>query len=213
MILIGQYDSPFVRRVAIALHHYGLPFEHRPWSVWGDAAQIAQYNPLRRVPTLLLEDGSALVETFAILDSVDELASATNAHALVPRSGKARREVLRVAALAGGIADKAVTLLYSALDLMQPSAIWTERCQTQILESLALLESERARHESPYWFGEALSHADIALACSYRFTREAHPALLTPEHFPKLAAQAARCEALPEFQAAYLPLTNNLTKS
>ncbi|HEX2669966.1 MAG TPA: glutathione S-transferase N-terminal domain-containing protein, partial [Polyangiaceae bacterium] len=57
MILIGQYDSPFVRRVGIALRHYGLSFEHRPWSVWGNAAQIAQHNPLRRVPTLLLDDG------------------------------------------------------------------------------------------------------------------------------------------------------------
>ena len=37
MILIGQYDSPFVRRVGIALRRYQLPFEHRPWSVWGDA--------------------------------------------------------------------------------------------------------------------------------------------------------------------------------
>jgi glutathione S-transferase len=37
MFLIGQYDSPFVRRVAIALRLYGLPFEHRPWSTFGDA--------------------------------------------------------------------------------------------------------------------------------------------------------------------------------
>ena len=27
MILVGQYDSPFVRRVAVTLHHYGIPFE------------------------------------------------------------------------------------------------------------------------------------------------------------------------------------------
>jgi len=213
MILIGQYDSPFVRRVAIALHHYGLAFEHRPWSVWGDAAKIAQHNPLRRVPTLLLDDGSALVETFVILDCVDELASSVGTKALVPRSGTARRDVLRVAALAGGVADKAVTLLYSALDLMKPSATWTERCRAQILESLALLEQERERRQSSYWFGETLSHADIALACSYRFTREAHPGLFAPERFPSLLAAAERCEALPEFKATYLPITNNLTKS
>src|SRR3954465_7624311 len=82
MILIGQYDSPFVRRVAIALHHYGLPFEHRPWSVWSDAAKIAEHNPLRRVPTLLLEDGSALLETSAILDCLDELAAAASPRSL-----------------------------------------------------------------------------------------------------------------------------------
>ena len=37
MILIGQYDSPFVRRVGIALRLYGLAFEHQPWSAFSDA--------------------------------------------------------------------------------------------------------------------------------------------------------------------------------
>jgi glutathione S-transferase len=213
MILIGQYDSPFVRRVAVALHHYRVTFEHRPWSVWGNAAQIAQHNPLRRVPTLLLEDGSALVETFAILDYVDEMLSAKGAGLLVPRAGTERRDALRVAALAGGIADKAVTLLYSALDLMKPSALWSDRCRTQIVESLTFLEAERTKRTSTYWFGEALSHADIAVACCHRFTREAHPDLLAAARIPGIAALADRCEALPEFQAAYLPITNNLTKT
>jgi glutathione S-transferase len=211
MILIGQYDSPFVRRVAVTLHHYGLPFEHWPWSVWGNAAQIAQHNPLRRVPTLLLDDGCALLETFAILDSVDELVPPERT--LIPRSGTLRRDILRVAALAAGVADKAVTLLYSALALMQPSPMWSERCRTQIVESLTFLEAERAKRQSPYWFGEALSHADIALACGYRFTSEAHPGLIARERFPSLSAQAERCEALSEFEAAYLPITNNLTKT
>jgi glutathione S-transferase len=50
MILIGQYDSPFVRRVAVTLRYYGLPYEHCNWSVWRDAEDIARFNPLRRVP-------------------------------------------------------------------------------------------------------------------------------------------------------------------
>jgi glutathione S-transferase len=73
MILIGQYDSPFVRRTAIALRLYGLPFEHRPWSTFGEADKIAPYNPLRRVPTLVLDGGETLIESFAILDYLDEL--------------------------------------------------------------------------------------------------------------------------------------------
>ena len=73
MFLIGQYDSPFVRRVAIALRLYGIAFEHRPWSTFGDADKIAPYNPLRRVPTLVLDDGEALIESTAILDYLDEL--------------------------------------------------------------------------------------------------------------------------------------------
>ena len=208
MILLGQYDSPFVRRVAITLHHYGLSFEHRPWSVWGDAEKIAQYNPLRRVPTLLLEDGSALVETFAIIDYADEQVAAERA--LLPASGQVRRDGLRVAALSAGIADKAVSLLYSTLDLMQPSALWSARCRQQIEDTLNVLEAERAVRSTPFWFGDTLSHADIALSCAYRFSSEAHPGLIDPNALPNLTAQANRCEALPEFQRVYLPITNNL---
>src|SRR6516164_2304848 len=60
MFLIGQYDSPFVRRVAIAMRLYGIKFDHKPWSTFGDADKIAPYNPLRRVPTLVPDGGEAL---------------------------------------------------------------------------------------------------------------------------------------------------------
>jgi glutathione S-transferase len=129
------------------------------------------------------------------------------------RSNLVARGILRVAALAGGIADKAVTLLYSSLDLMKPSALWSERCQTQIAESFAFLEAELGKRTSTYWFGEALTHADIAVACSYRFTREAHPNLFALAQIPTIAALAERCEALPEFRDVYLPITNNLKKT
>ena len=211
MILLGQYDSPFVRRVAITLRYYGLPFEHRPWSVWGNAEQIAQHNPLRRVPTLLLDDGSALVETFVILDAIDELVEPSRR--LAPESGSARREVLRVAALAGGVADKAVVLLYSSLDLMKPSEPWQRRCRTQIDETLGLLERELSGRAGSHWFGGSLSHADIAVACGYRFVSEALPGLVDEARFPRLSALSASCEARSEFQRAYQPITNNLTKA
>jgi len=67
VILIGQYDSPFVRRVAIAMRLYGLAFEHRPWSVFGDAEKLREVNPLMRVPALVLNTGEVLIESFAIL--------------------------------------------------------------------------------------------------------------------------------------------------
>src|SRR3982074_2935714 len=88
MILIGQFDSPFVRRVAIALRLYDLPFEHRPWSTFGDADKIAPYNPLRRVPTLVLDDGEVLVESTAILDHLDETAGPSRA--LIQEKGPTR---------------------------------------------------------------------------------------------------------------------------
>src|SRR5260370_2307167 len=66
MILIGQYDSPFVRRVAIALKLYELPYEHWPWSTFGDADKIAEYNPLRRGPTLGLPSGGGRIGSLAV---------------------------------------------------------------------------------------------------------------------------------------------------
>lgn len=74
MILIGQYDSPFVRRVGIALTLYELPFEHRPWSTFGDADKIRRYNPLTRVPTLVLDNGEVLIESHAMLPRSASLA-------------------------------------------------------------------------------------------------------------------------------------------
>jgi glutathione S-transferase len=110
MFLIGQYDSPFVRRVAIALRLYGLALEHKPWSTFGDADKIAPYNPLRRVPTLVLDDGEALIESTVILDYLDELVGPEKA--MLPRSGAERRHHLRICALASGLGDKAVSLRY-----------------------------------------------------------------------------------------------------
>src|SRR3954469_25864593 len=79
MILIGQYDSPFVRRVGIALTLYDLPFDHRPWSVFADADKIRPYNPLIRVPTLVLDDDTVLVESHSMLDYLDSRVPADRA--------------------------------------------------------------------------------------------------------------------------------------
>jgi hypothetical protein len=107
MILIGQYDFPFVCRVAIAMRLYGLHFEHRPWSTFGDGDKIAPYNPLRRVPTLVLDSGEVLIESTAILDYLDELVGP--GHAMIAERGPERRHALKICALATGLADKAVT--------------------------------------------------------------------------------------------------------
>ena len=131
MILIGQYDSPFVRRVAIALHRYDIAYEHRPWSTFGDADRIAHYNPLRRVPTLVLDDGEVLVDSAAILDHLDEVAGPSKT--LIARSGPARRQALKICALATGLADKAVSLVYERVLHQQVSQPWIDRCVSQIV--------------------------------------------------------------------------------
>lgn len=197
MILIGQYDSPFVRRVAIALRLYKMAFEHRPWSTFGDGDKIAPFNPLRRVPTLVLFDGEVLIDSSAILDFLDEEVGPSRA--MLPAYGPARRTALKICALSTGLADKAVALVYERVLHAQTSEMWLTRCRGQVEAVLGALEVSRAASNAPFWFGDMISHADIAFACAWRFATEAHPGVVVPARWPALAKAAAHCEALPAF--------------
>lgn len=174
MILIGQYDSPFVRRVGIVATLHGLPFEHRPWSVFGDAGRIRPYNALVRVPTLVLDDGTVVTDNHVIVAVLDGLA--TGGADLWPTEGPARRRAMATAALAMGMADKAVSLFYEIRLHEKVSPVWSERCRDQ-----------------------------IAVACAWRFVGEAHPGLLAAERFPALSDFAGSAEQLPVFQAVSQP--------
>lgn len=203
MILIGQYDSPFVRRVGITLTLYGIPFEHRPWSVFSDADKIRDYNPLTRVPVLVLDSGEALVDTHLIVDHIDSLVS--EAQLMAPRAEPARHQVLRICGLASGMSDKVVSLYYEKALHETVSEVWVERCLGQIHGTLAVLERDRAGRSGPYWFGDRIGHADIAVATSLRHATDSHPGVIALDAFPALAAHAAALEALPVFQAISQP--------
>jgi glutathione S-transferase len=206
MILIGQYDSPFVRRVGIALSLYGIPFEHKPWSTFGDAEKIRPYNPLTRVPTLVLDDGDVLLDSTPILDYVDSLVPADKR--MLPVAEPARHRALKVTTMGVHTAEKAVSLFYEKVLHRQASDVWTNRCRTQISGALAALEPDRAARKTGYSFGDRIGHADIAVAAALRFIGDAHPGVVAMTDFPALAAHAKRCEALPVFQAiqqAFIP--------
>jgi len=190
MILIGQYDSPFVRRVGIALTLYGMAFEHRPWSAFGDADLLRALNPLTRVPTLVLDDGFVLSDSHMMLDYLDGLVEVP----LFPRTEPARHRALKVAAMACGLADKAVSLFYERAMHATISPSFDARCRAQIHAVLHALEEDLASRPGPYWFGDQLGHADIALACALRFLREAHPGVMAELDFPTLIAFADRLE-------------------
>ena len=203
LILIGQYDSPFVRRVGIAMTLYGLPFTQQPWSIFGDADKIRAYNPLVRVPTLVLDDGEVLIESHSILDYLDSLVPADRV--LFPASEPARRQALKVAALATGLAEKGVSLFYEKRLHSQVSDVWVDRCRSQIAGALAALEADRAQRAGDYWFGDHIGHADIAVAAALRFLAEVHPGLVAETAHPALGAHAARLEAMPVFRAISQP--------
>lgn len=199
MLLIGQYDSPFVRRVAVTLKLYGIDYEHAPWSGFGDVDKIAQYNPLRRVPTLVFDDGLAMVDSASIVEVLDDMAGLG---AFLGRRGPERREMLRIAAFASGVADKGVSLVYEGA-FREGLPMWVQRCRTQVIETLDLLEVERAGREGRWLFGDTMSHADIILATMLGFMREALPGQFEMDGWATLAKHAAACEALPEFAGAY----------
>ena len=197
MILIGQFDSPFVRRVAIAMRLYAMTFEHRPWSVFADAEKVAAFNPLKRVPTLVLDDGEVLIESFCILDALDQMVG--EERALIASSGAGRREALKVSALAVGLADKAVSLVYERAIHDRSTPMWVERCRSQIGGVLNALEADRANRPGEWWFGAAIGHADIAVAVALNFLADAHAGLFDLNRWPRLARHSIRCEALAPF--------------
>lgn len=199
MILVGQYDSPFVRRVAITLHLYGLPFERNPISVFSDAAEMARINPLVRIPSLVLDDGEVLVESGAILDYLDELVGPEQA--LTARFGQARRRMLQVMAVATGTIDKAGAAVYERH--FHPgdkvNLEWVARLKRQVDGGLRWLEE---RLGGDWFFDDKLSQADITTGALLGYLNLRFQEALHEGRYAKLEALSKRCEMLPSFIAA-----------
>ena len=203
-ILIGMYDSSYTRRVAIAMSLYGLPFEHRAWSVGRDFDRIRQYSPLGRAPTLVLADGQVLTESATMLDYLDDLVGPQRA--LLPSTGLARRDALQLIALATGAVDKAVLIVLERVfrPVEMHSDAWLSRCSAQVDGALRELDRHCMSREGHDWLvGGAMTHADIAVACFTTHVRESIPLDLAP--YPALRTQVDRCEALPVFRQHYIP--------
>jgi glutathione S-transferase len=193
MILIGQYDSPFVRRVAISLRLLGFGYQHDTRSVFADFDAMRRVNPLGRIPSLVLDDGEVLIDSAAILDWLDQ--SVGPERALIPVAGMERRQVLRRMALATGVIDKAGAAAYERL--IRPEAYrwpeWIERCLTQAAAGLEALAAEQ-------WPASTrLDQAEITTACMLRYLRIAVPELLPDGRYPSLDTLSTRCETRPEF--------------
>jgi glutathione S-transferase len=196
--LIGRNLSPFVRRCAVTMRLYEMTYQHEALSTVTDGDKIAAINPLGRVPALVLDDGEALVDSAAILDHLDLLVGP--GRALVPGAGRARRDVLRLAAIMCGALDKAVIASYEKNRrpkefIYQP---YIEKLDGQVAGGLAALESIGP---DPWLVGSTMTQADVTTAVGVTFLKLMHPHLMPAGRYPRLEALAARCEALPAFQA------------
>ncbi len=199
MILYGRNLSPFVRRVAIWCALQDRKIERREITVAGDDFQrLKTLNPVVRVPVLELDDGTTLVETFAITDWLDE--TAPRGRRLVPASGEARRDTLQRVAVANGTAEKAVALVYERN--RRPEQFhwkeWQQRVVGQVQGGLAALD---ASVPGEGWSGGSPDAGpdagDIAAVIAYQFIEATNPWVLEPG-YPRLAAFVARAMALPE---------------
>lgn len=197
MILVGQYDSPFVRRVAVSLRVLGYAYEHDQRSVFGDFDSMRQTNPLGRIPSLVLDGGEVLIDSAAILDWLDQQVGP--ARALVPPAGPARQRALHLVALATGVVDKFGAAAYERI--IRPTAFrwpeWIARCRTQGQGALAALAAEPWPETAP------LDQAAITTACAIRYVRLVDTDEMPQWRYPALDALSARCEARPEFKATY----------
>lgn len=203
MILIGMYDSPFVRRVAIAMRLYGMAYEHKPWSVFRDAEKVAEYNPLIRVPTLVMDDGEILIESAAILDALDDIVGPERA--LMPHSGPQRRLAMKLMALATGVGDKVVSVIYERRIHGRETPDWIERCRRQINGALDVIEADRAGRSSTWWFGDQIGHTDIAVACIMRLASETVGDVIDLNRWPALGRHCERCEEREDFRQINQP--------
>ncbi len=203
MQLIGMLDSPYVRRVAISLRRMGLPFEHRPVSVFRHFEEFRRINPLVKAPSLVCDDGEVLSDSSLILDYLEQLAGP--ARSLMPQDLPARRQALQLLGIALTACEKTVQVVYERQQrppekLHQP---WLDRVQLQIEAAYAALDAAVAQ-AAPYLLGERFTQADVSVAVAWRFTQFTIADLVDAARYPALAAWSAAMERLPEFAATPL---------
>jgi glutathione S-transferase len=199
MILVGQFDSPFVRRVAVTLNHYHMPFTRNPISVFRNMPEMRKINPLIRVPALILETGETLIDSSAIIDHLDEMAGP--ARALTPAHGPERRKVLQALALALGTMDKALVLFYERLFHIDKhiNRDYEKRLISQVAAGLGKLEHDCG---APWFFDDRMTQADITIGCILGYMKLRLPDVFPAEKFPKLHALALHCETKEDFVKA-----------
>ena len=195
MILRSGPASPFARKVRIVISLLGLTskIDVRPVDLEDPADSIRVQNPIGKIPVLVLEDGTAYYDSRVIVDYLDELAGGGR---VIPKSGPARFETLRLQALCDGILDACLMLVYEGRYRPPEKAVqaWVDRQNDKITRSMTALEASPPKIDAVPDVGQ------IALACllgyrDLRFAgtwRKEYPNLV--EWHDKFAAQVPSFE-------------------
>jgi glutathione S-transferase len=199
MQLIGVNRSPYTRRVAITLKLYGVPFEQRDLSGFGNRAEVQAANPLGRIPALVLDDGEVLLDSNAIIDHLDQTYGGE--HPLTPAAGADRRAVLKVAALMMGACDKGLHAAYER-NHHPPEKVhqpWIDDCTAHMKSALLAVDAiiDPADH---YLLLGRLTQADLTAFVAERLARLGLK-IDTEALTPRLRALALRLLEQPAFRS------------
>jgi glutathione S-transferase len=176
-----SFGSPFGRKARIAASVLGFDgkIKVEEASTQDDKDPLPQQNPLGKIPVLILDDGSTLFDSPVVLEYLDVLAGGGK---IVPKDTTARFNALRLQALADGILDAGILIVYEGRYRPPEMAVkgWLDRQSGKIARALAALEQAPPSFDSPPNVGQ------ITLACAlgyldFRFKgewRKSHPRLV-----------------------------------
>jgi glutathione S-transferase len=199
MKLLGTLTSPYTRKARLALLEKGIPHTFVVDAPREPGSQVPAANPLGRIPTLVLDDGTTVFDSSVICEYVDGL---KDAPAILPRNDPAARmRVRRWEALADGIMDSAVVMRVESLrpaGQQDPATLKVHGdAITRALAHAATQIGGRAWCE-----GDALSLADLALVSALVYLDLRQPERDWRKQHPGLATWAARMMARPSLKAA-----------
>jgi len=183
MKLIGTYLSPYSRRVAAALISRSLKFQHEAVNGYREFEVASRYNPVAKVPALVLDEGEVLIDSTAILDYLNEL---TPSAPLIPLGSEARRRTLKLAAIGYGVCEQATSLSFRGREVSTREA---DRWRAQIRGGLRALD-EAAREGGPLT-ATPLDVAAITAIVTVEYLAQTNPDLDVLSEVPVLAALAA----------------------
>ncbi len=195
MKLLASLTSPYARKVRIALAEKKIDYDLIEASPWDAVSAVAQYNPLGKIPTLVLEDGTTLFDSRVIVEYLDAVSPVSR---LIPEPSRQRIAVKRWEALADGICDAAMLIAQERRrPVRQQSKSWITHQQEKIVRTIDALALEL--EERPWCNGESYSLADIATGCALGYLDLRHAELEWRERHVNLARLADRLATRPSF--------------
>ncbi len=183
MKLIGSHTSPYTRKVRIVLAEKKIEYDFVVDSPWANDSKVPDYNPLGKIPVLVLDDDTALFDSRVIVEYIDNV---TPNNKLFPAPNRERIEVKRWEALADGLCDAAVAaLLERKRPAGEQSADWVERQFAKVKRALAFMSEEL--DEKSFCMGTHISMADLALGTALGYLNFRFPEIAWQADHPNLS--------------------------